>query len=113
MQEPTSSSSVLGTNVRTSPSSSPTTSALGTNVGTSPAHPNLGNKLLPSSSVTSETYSRKVFIGGLPPDIDEGKPTGGTHSVVLLVDIFSIISRLPCTTYSTLIDNAVMKSLGT
>ena len=27
--------------------------------------------LSPSSS--KETYSRKVFIGGLPPDIDEGK----------------------------------------
>ena len=28
----------------------------------------------PSSYVAgSETYSRKVFVGGLPPDIDEGK----------------------------------------
>ena len=27
--------------------------------------------LTPSPS--KETYSRKVFIGGLPPDIDEGK----------------------------------------
>jgi hypothetical protein len=28
----------------------------------------------PASSPSKlETYSRKVFIGGLPPDIDEGK----------------------------------------
>ena len=26
-----------------------------------------------SPSPSKETYSRKVFIGGLPPDIDEGK----------------------------------------
>lgn len=28
-------------------------------------------KLMPSQS--DDTYSRKVFIGGLPPDIDQGK----------------------------------------
>ena len=36
--------------------------------------PSLLNKFLPSvASHTTDTYSRKVFIGGLPPDIDEGK----------------------------------------
>ena len=26
----------------------------------------------PRTSETGERYSRKVFVGGLPPDIDEG-----------------------------------------
>ena len=31
-----------------------------------------GGRDILSASVSKETYSRKVFIGGLPPDVDEG-----------------------------------------
>ena len=31
-----------------------------------------GDRDILSASVSKETYSRKVFMGGLPPDIDEG-----------------------------------------
>jgi len=27
-----------------------------------------------AAAVPTEVYSRKVFVGGLPPDIDDGKP---------------------------------------
>ena len=32
-----------------------------------------GGRDILNASPSKETYSRKVFIGGLPPDIDEGK----------------------------------------
>jgi len=51
----------------------PTTSALldlGSNGRGSPTQWNLRKKFF---SLHTETYSRKVFIGGLPPDIDEGE----------------------------------------
>ena len=37
--------------------------------------PSLGSSLntSPKSDDSLERYSRKVFVGGLPPDIDEGK----------------------------------------
>ena len=31
-----------------------------------------------------ERYSRKVFVGGLPPDIDEGKDTLQLQGILLL-----------------------------
>lgn len=31
-----------------------------------------GGRDILSASVSKETYSRKVFMGGLPPDVDEG-----------------------------------------
>lgn len=48
--------------------------------GATPTPPDsncLVKKLLPLP--TDETYSRKVFIGGLPPDIDQGKPVRGAN----------------------------------
>lgn len=53
---------------------SPPASGAGASItNASPVDSNcLVKKLLPLP--TDETYSRKVFIGGLPPDIDQGKP---------------------------------------
>ena len=41
--------------------------------GRSSPNTSLAKKFLPApNSLPLDTYSRKVFIGGLPPDVDEG-----------------------------------------
>lgn len=39
----------------------------------------LGLDLSGASGDPNERYSRKVFVGGLPPDIDEGIGTGSLY----------------------------------
>ncbi len=43
-----------------------------TGTNTSSAIPSIGNCVVHGSGMTADAYSRKVFVGGLPPDIDEG-----------------------------------------
>lgn len=52
-------------------------------------------KSVPLKSFKSGTYSRKVFIGGLPPDLDAGKllmrlcvGVGGARIYALAIDRF-------------------------
>ena len=43
----------------------------------------------PSPDVPSEVYSRKIFVGGLPPDIDEGSFFVDSFDLALFSSFFS------------------------